>query len=262
MLNFKQSENSHGARKIILENVRLMILATVFSLGLGIALAWTDPVSAPPTGNALTPINRSSSAQVKSGGLWAGSFGVDNGMVVMGNLGVGTTTPSSKLSVTGTIESASGGFKFPDGTVQTTAAGGDLPSGAVMAFYLDTCPDGWIIANGNNNTPDLRGMFIRGAGTNGNYTTANGTYYTAAYGTEQTDQIQGHWHITTDSSGRTITAPGGGPVGGSTNRPAASPNGSDYITAMGAKIDGTNGTPRIGVETRPANFVLTYCMKE
>lgn len=108
-------------KRIILENVRLMLLATVFSLGLGIAFAWTDPASAPPTGNALTPLNRSASPQVKAGGLWASSFGVDNGLVVMGNLGVGTLTPSSKLSVTGTIESTSGGFKFPDGTVQDTA---------------------------------------------------------------------------------------------------------------------------------------------
>lgn len=39
-----------------------------------------------------------------------------------GDVGIGTVAPSEKLSVKGTIESASGGFKFPDGTVQTTAA--------------------------------------------------------------------------------------------------------------------------------------------
>ena len=39
-----------------------------------------------------------------------------------GNVGIGTVTPSERLSVSGTIESASGGFKFPDGTIQTTAA--------------------------------------------------------------------------------------------------------------------------------------------
>jgi hypothetical protein len=39
-----------------------------------------------------------------------------------GNVGIGTVTPSDRLSVNGTIESGSGGFKFPDGTIQKTAA--------------------------------------------------------------------------------------------------------------------------------------------
>lgn len=39
-----------------------------------------------------------------------------------GNIGIGTSTPTHKLSVFGTIQSASGGFRFPDGTLQTTAA--------------------------------------------------------------------------------------------------------------------------------------------
>ncbi len=37
-------------------------------------------------------------------------------------VGIGTTNPSEKLTVNGTIESQSGGIKFPDGTTQTTAA--------------------------------------------------------------------------------------------------------------------------------------------
>lgn len=41
-----------------------------------------------------------------------------------GKVGIGTTTPGSKLTVNGVIESKSGGFKFPDGTTQTTAGGG------------------------------------------------------------------------------------------------------------------------------------------
>ena len=46
---------------------------------------------------------------------------------------IGTTIGSSILSVGGTIESTSGGFKFPDGTTQTTAAGN--PVGAVLYLY-------------------------------------------------------------------------------------------------------------------------------
>jgi len=56
-----------------------------------------------------------------------GAFAVNEGsksfMVTKdGNVGIGTMTPGQKLSVAGTIESTSG-FKFPDGTTQTSAGG-------------------------------------------------------------------------------------------------------------------------------------------
>jgi hypothetical protein len=38
-----------------------------------------------------------------------------------GNIGIGTNSPASKLSVNGLIQSTSGGIKFPDNTVQKTA---------------------------------------------------------------------------------------------------------------------------------------------
>lgn len=41
-----------------------------------------------------------------------------------GNVGIGTTSPSELLSVAGVIESTEGGFRFPDGSLQTTAASG------------------------------------------------------------------------------------------------------------------------------------------
>jgi len=41
-----------------------------------------------------------------------------------GNVGIGTTSPAEKFQVAGIIYSTAGGFKFPDGTIQTTAAAG------------------------------------------------------------------------------------------------------------------------------------------
>src|ERR1041384_5343498 len=38
-----------------------------------------------------------------------------------GNVGIGTKTPTSPLTVQGMIETTLGGYKFPDGTLQTTA---------------------------------------------------------------------------------------------------------------------------------------------
>jgi hypothetical protein len=44
-----------------------------------------------------------------------------------GRVGIGTASPSSKLTVNGVIESKSGGVKFPDGTTQTSAAVAAVP---------------------------------------------------------------------------------------------------------------------------------------
>lgn len=54
------------------------------------------------------------------------SGGVERMTVIgtTGNVGIGTITPGQRLSVAGMIESISGGFKFPDGSIQTTAGGG------------------------------------------------------------------------------------------------------------------------------------------
>ena len=42
--------------------------------------------------------------------------------------------------------------------------GGLVPTGAVMPFNLAACPEGWVAADGQNNTVDLRGRFAIGAG--------------------------------------------------------------------------------------------------
>src|SRR5215472_4912296 len=43
-----------------------------------------------------------------------------------GHIGIGTQSPTSVLTVAGSIETTAGGIKFPDGTVQTTSAAGSL----------------------------------------------------------------------------------------------------------------------------------------
>jgi hypothetical protein len=56
-----------------------------------------------------------------------------------GNVGIGTSAPTQKLTVAGTIQSTSGGFKFPDGTVLTSATNNS--SVATSLVYAGTTTD-------------------------------------------------------------------------------------------------------------------------
>ncbi len=77
-----------------------------------------------PTPNKYLRVDSAGSFSIVNSAYSAGIFGVsDSGTVsIPGSVVIGTTDlGTSKLKVVGTIESTSGGFKFPDGNVQTNA---------------------------------------------------------------------------------------------------------------------------------------------
>ncbi len=112
--------------KVIKNAVVVIIVSTFVVLSVYVAVAaWTEPTVAPTSGNAPAPLDVSATGQTKVGGLILNTGGATNGLIVSaGNVGIGTTTPTNRLEVNGTIYSGTGGFRFPDGTVQTTAAAG------------------------------------------------------------------------------------------------------------------------------------------
>jgi len=61
-----------------------------------------------------------------------------------GNVGIGTASPGQKLSVAGTIESTSGGFKFPDSTTQVTAASSQWITSGSNIYYTGSMGSGLI----------------------------------------------------------------------------------------------------------------------
>lgn len=55
--------------KQIIPALKVLLLATILSLGIGYALAWTAPTTTPPGGNVSAPINTGSTDQTKLGDI-------------------------------------------------------------------------------------------------------------------------------------------------------------------------------------------------
>ncbi|NUQ47215.1 MAG: hypothetical protein HUU22_14420, partial [Phycisphaerae bacterium] len=72
-----------------------------------------------------------------------------------GRVGIGTVSPSDPLTVNGAIRSVSGGFKYPDGSVQTTAASAlaantRTPQQISLLRWYDAIQTGQTFAVGSN----------------------------------------------------------------------------------------------------------------
>ena len=184
-----------------------------------------------------------------------------------------------------TYYSTTGQFQLV--TNNTNAA---APAGQVATYAMNSCPTGWIPADGSAvsrstysvlfsnigttwgigngsttfNVPDLRGMFVRGTGTNatGSSTGAAGP----SVGTYAADTYLNHNHTATSTdAGHTHTY-----NGFSTGNIAGA--GSSY-TLPNAYSSGTTGTGFAsitttvatsttgGTETKPKNYGVLYCIK-
>jgi microcystin-dependent protein len=142
-----------------------------------------------------------------------------------------------------------------------------VPSGAVMAFAMNSAPSGWLAANGSAvsrtlyaalfaaigttygagdgsttfTLPDLRGYFVRGSGTNSDGAASGG------FGDKQADSFANHNH--------TITS--GQQNGSSSGCGANNTYQKANDTACGLGTTGSSG----GTETRPKNIAMLYCIK-
>lgn len=86
-----------------------------------------------------------------------------------GNLGVGDSSPGSRITANGVIESTSGGFKFPDGTVQTTAGGG--AASAEQVLLTDSAATTTVELLASNDGPGTaQGPILNMYNTNGQRT--------------------------------------------------------------------------------------------
>jgi hypothetical protein len=84
-----------------------------------------------------------------------------------GNIGIANTNPPSPLTVGGVIESTTGGIKYPDGTIQTTAAVfsavGDQTSSGSTFYPLITTTTSGTLSTANVSTTKM--SFVPSTGT-------------------------------------------------------------------------------------------------
>jgi microcystin-dependent protein len=152
-----------------------------------------------------------------------------------------------------------------------------LPAGAVQAFAMNSAPTGWLAADGSAVSrstyaalfsaigttygagdgsttfalPDLRGIFVRGSGSQ----TISGITYNKTFAAKEGDAFQGHRHGL--SNANTHWRNLGGVFGLNTSGFSSTFD----LAITDPTTDGTNGTPRTASETRPANIAMLYCIK-
>jgi len=164
--------------------------------------------------------------------------------------------------------------------------------GMIASFAMSSAPTGWIVCNGapyaitdygdlytaigttwgaltdenggagstHFRVPDLRGAFLRGTGSHGSSTMANGSEFSGpSVGSFEDDSFQGHYHTflnyawySTSNSSELV---------GVTGQPPYANDGNTGSGVKDPKTDGTNGTPRTDDETRPFNAGINYCIK-
>lgn len=112
------------------------------------------------------------------------------------------------------------------------------PSRAIIAFYASECPPGWVAADGQNDTPDLRGLFVRGLSEG------------RELGSFQDDAVGSHQHQYSDWTNHCNSIDDG-----SDEHPGFCRNTTAFFATRTTSASG-------GEETRPKNIALLYCMKQ
>ena len=154
----------------------------------------------------------------------------------------------------------------------------DILVGMIAPFGMSSVPTGWLACDGSavsrttyadlftaigttwgagdgSSTfalPDLEGAFLRGTGSHGTSTMANGSAFAGpSVGSFENDQIQNHGH--------TIKVHSTGTSGGISLGVASTPtNIAGQVFGLEAT---TSGSPRGGNETRPFNAGVRYYIK-
>jgi|GEM_PF-2683485 len=191
----------------IIHNLKWLTLSIAMGIVLGGGLitikAWTEPTVAPPGGNLGAPINTSANGQIKSGALQVNGFRNLGTTILDGNVGIGMTSPSTKLQVLGSSI-----------RVGNNSAATDIYSGGVITRNFDTGND-----SARNDHADSYSFYVRGGYAMNIYNDRNVGIGNASMSPNLKLDVEGKVGATEycDNNGnncKAITAMGGTPVSG------------------------------------------------
>jgi hypothetical protein len=187
-----------------------------------------------------------------------------------GKVGIGTDSPTSSLTVAGMIETRLGGYKFPDGTIQNTAAAsglrfvshdttlhgdgsGALPLGVAVPLFLSGSASEGNGALEVQNLSSGEGIQATGGPGNGvSFITQGGTGVVGSGGLGQHlaaggTGVMGVGGRSLDTSGDSSGAGVVG-IGGDNNQTTSFFNqGGIGVTAQGGSVSGTDNSGGVGM---------------
>jgi microcystin-dependent protein len=175
--------------------------------------------------------------------------------------------------------------KIADGAVtQAKTSNMLLPAGAIMAFAMNGAPTGWLSADGSNVSrityanlfsaigttygsgdgsttfaiPDLRGIFVRGSGSQ----TISGTSHTGTFAQKQGDAIRnisGSFAFGLQMAA--IQSVGGAFTALESNQFMAQQSTANSQGLNQIQFNASSSGVPTASENRPANIALLYCIK-
>ena len=180
-----------------------------------------------------------------------------------------TYNPSSNILTVGTISATN---------IQgTLSAGGAIPSGGIILWSgaADAIPSGFVLCDGNNNTPDLRNRFVVGAGSGYSVDATGGSADATLVSHSHT--INNHTHSvsgTTGNDSHSHTIQSSSSIGGGTRVTSQNDTGNTATTSSdthahsfsattgnpsdrGTDLQGSSGTNK----NLPPYYALCYIMK-